>query len=199
MCSTPSAAVTLVTVAGTDAYGAAGMTAFLTEASAAGINVMASVTISKGQTDFSTQIEAIKQGASQTGVSPRLIVIFAQVATGLQFIKAGLADGLINNETTLWGSDAMKKPALDNLANGGVQPSSIKGMFALTPSSGKGTARFNAFTELYARYAADVAAAGNDNTVGTGTACHAQTDTNSVGGSNFLWQASGDTKASLKT
>ena len=174
----------VVTVATADAYGSAGMAAFLRAASAEGINVLASVTYNEGTTNYLPNINLIKERAGASGVAPRLIVIFAQVETAGEFIKAGWDSGLITDATTIWGSDALKNADLWT-KTAGLEARHLKGMFSMSASNGKGTPRYTGFAANYKRFT-------QGSTAGNGAgACHPATDA----AGNFLWQGDHDLNA----
>ena len=174
----------VASVASTDGYGAAGISAFLSAAARRGLTVLASVSFAKDSSTFTDQYRELVRSQA------RIIVIFCQASDAGLFMKGALEEG-IGGAGFMWlGSDALSGSSL--WTNNGVmveealQLQVLKGFFALRPSVGQGTA-------AYAAYMARVRAM--PSTLPTGSTCNLATD-DDFSNPTYIWAQDEDNNAS---
>jgi ABC-type branched-subunit amino acid transport system substrate-binding protein len=157
----------VATVNSEDAYGTASLQAFKDEANQRNLRVLASTSFAIGQTNFSSNLDALNRSGAL------VVVLFCPVADASRFISATQAAGL---DDIVWvGSESVTLAVRNMVTGSSDQASRLRGFAGIGPSGAAGAA-YTAFQSRLNAFQATVLGYGY---------CTAETDDDG----RYLWAA----------
>ena len=130
----------LAVVVGRDSYSTAGNAAFLAAAAELGITIIARVQIAPSAAGLSQQYKTLRQSAA------RVVVLFCSSYDASRFLDGALEEG-IGGPGWMWlASDAVANAnTFSRVADPARRERIFKGLFALSPSIGRGTPAYSSY------------------------------------------------------